>query len=98
MQTYRPSLPPPVPQNLPADVRAHLEDLRRWVIRDSQAVQAAANASNDSLKARYLAASPARVYDGDIVFADGTNWNPGSGKGAYRVEVSGSTVTYTFLG
>jgi hypothetical protein len=75
-----------------------LEEFRKWAIRNSQDVQAAANASNDSLKGRYLTAQPERVQDGDILLADGTLWNPGSGQGAYRVSVSGSTVTYTFLG
>ena len=26
---------------------------------------------------------PARKYDGLTVFADGTNWNPGAGRGIY---------------
>jgi len=30
-----------------------------------------------------LAAEPARYSEGDVVYADGTNWNPGSGAGAY---------------
>lgn len=28
-------------------------------------------------------AAPTRPRDGDIRYADGTNWNPGSGKGFY---------------
>ncbi len=28
-------------------------------------------------------AEPDKVYDGLQVFADGTNWNPGSGQGFY---------------
>lgn len=28
-------------------------------------------------------AAPEKVYDGMVVRADGTNWNPGSGQGAY---------------
>lgn len=32
--------------------------------------------------------------DGDVVFADGTNWNPGSGKGFYGFY----NGTYHFLG
>jgi hypothetical protein len=30
-----------------------------------------------------LHAQPAKVYDGMLARADGTNWNPGSGKGLY---------------
>lgn len=32
---------------------------------------------------RFLAAAPAKLREGMIVGADGTNWNPGSGKGVY---------------
>ena len=28
-------------------------------------------------------AAPAKPTDGDLVYADGTNWNPGSGEGLY---------------
>ena len=37
------------------------------------------------------AAAPAKPREGMIVVADGTNWNPGSGKGAYEYK-SGSWV------
>lgn len=30
-----------------------------------------------------LHAAPTKVYDGLTVFADGTDWNPGSGQGVY---------------
>ena len=30
-----------------------------------------------------LNAQPAKYADGMLVYADGTNWNPGSGEGAY---------------
>jgi hypothetical protein len=30
-----------------------------------------------------LQAQPAKVYDGLLAYADGTNWNPGGGEGLY---------------
>ena len=30
-----------------------------------------------------LNAAPSRVEDGLVVYADGTNWDPGSGEGVY---------------
>ena len=33
-----------------------------------------------------LAAEPARLADGMLVYADGTNWNPGAGAGVYARE------------
>jgi hypothetical protein len=32
---------------------------------------------------RFLPAAPTKLREGMIVGADGTNWNPGAGKGAY---------------
>lgn len=34
---------------------------------------------------------PARISDGDVVWADGTDWNPGSGAGLYA-RISGAWV------
>jgi hypothetical protein len=39
-------------------------------------------------------AAPSKPRDGDIVLADGTDWNPGSGAGFYGYH----NGTYTFLG
>lgn len=38
-----------------------------------------------------LNAAPSRITDGDIVRADGTNWNPGSGAGIYA-RISGAWI------
>lgn len=38
-----------------------------------------------------LAEEPERYANGDVVFADGVNWNPGSGAGVYA-RVSGAWV------
>lgn len=35
-------------------------------------------------------------YDGFLAYADGTNWDPGSGKGFYRYEIGGGT--WVFIG
>lgn len=41
-------------------------------------------------------AAPAKPRDGDIRYADGTTWNPGSGQGIYYYKLSGPT--WVFLG
>jgi hypothetical protein len=69
-----------------------------WANAFAQEILRAANAGNDGIPGRYLNAEPAKPQDGWEYRADGTNWNPGSGKGAYRCSVSGTTVTYTLLG
>ncbi|MEH6435773.1 hypothetical protein [Massilia sp. DD77] len=39
-------------------------------------------------------AEPAKPRDGDLRYADGTEWNPGSGEGIYRF----NGTTWIFLG
>ena len=41
-------------------------------------------------------AEPDRLRDGDIRYADGTTWNPGSGQGIYYYKLSGPA--WVFLG
>lgn len=41
-------------------------------------------AETTTLELRPLHAAPARPREGMIIFADGTDWNPGGGKGAYQ--------------
>lgn len=38
----------------------------------------------DSIRLAELNAAPLKVADGIMVYADGTNWNPGAGRGFYR--------------
>ena len=37
-------------------------------------------------------AAPSNPQSGDVVYADGTSWDPGSGEGIYRYSVAGSWV------
>ena len=43
----------------------------------------AAGKSEDAIYLRELNVAPAKVREGMIALADGTNWNPGSGAGVY---------------
>jgi hypothetical protein len=38
---------------------------------------------SDYLSLKTLYAQPKRIFNGMVVMADGTTWNPGSGAGAY---------------
>lgn len=49
---------------------------------------------SDYLALKTLYAQPKRVFDGMVVMADGTSWNPGSGAGAYVYRAAG----WRFLG
>jgi hypothetical protein len=64
-----------VPAGLPAAARQYLrEELQRIAM---------ALASVDNLDLIQDNAEPAKYSDGRVVYADGSNWNPGSGEGLY---------------
>lgn len=57
---------------------------RQWALEQFRRIAAALYEPNvRSLSLAPLAAAPARLYEGLTVMADGTNWNPGGGKGVY---------------
>jgi hypothetical protein len=86
MQTFQPV---PVPPDAP-------EWFQRWARAHDDQIRKAAASENDSLRGRYLAVAPTRPQDGAIYLAEGSAWNPGSGKGAYRYDAS--SASYVFLG
>lgn len=66
----------------PSEPPSDLEGMRRWLREETLNISAAINA----LAAGHLDQStvaPLKPRDGDIRYADGTSWNPGSGKGIY---------------
>jgi hypothetical protein len=66
------------PNDAPADSAQLQRFLREELAKISAAIGALAAGHLDKLNA-----APAKPRDGDIRYADGTNWNPGSGKGLY---------------
>ena len=42
-----------------------------------------ASVETDAVLLKQWNAEPDKTYDGLVVYADGTNWNPGSGEGVY---------------
>lgn len=67
-----------------------VEDLQRYLESELDAI-ARASAETTALDLRPIYAAPARPREGLIVFADGTEWDPGGGKGAYQY-LSGAWV------
>lgn len=68
--TYTPRNVPQDPAQLPGFFMAELENIARSI-----------NTPIQRLEPLYVA--PTRPRDGDLVLADGTSWNPGSGGGVY---------------
>jgi hypothetical protein len=80
----------------PAPVPADITDpaLRRYLQEMQERIAATfALLAAGHLDPTYKA--PAKPRRGDIRYADGTQWNPGSGEGAYLFK---STGTWAFLG
>lgn len=67
----------------PAPTQAKtVEDLRRWASAELQRVADSSEAAQTpTISISY--AAPAKPITGQLVFADGTQWNPGSGRGLY---------------
>lgn len=67
-----------VPLDSPPAMRAWLASMLRQVA-DALAAPTVSGIHFDTLHAE-----PERKSDGDVVRADGTDWNPGSGEGIYE--------------
>lgn len=72
MASYRAEPPPRDPEALP-------DYLQRELQRISLAFQ-----ELEEFRLAIRHNEPRRPREGEIAFADGTNWDPGSGKGAYE--------------
>lgn len=57
--------------------------LARWLFDEFRRLSEEINTQQERLRVAELNAAPSKPRDGDIVYADGTNWNPGSGEGFY---------------
>lgn len=67
-----------------------VEDLANYLYRELQQIgEAIAGVERIQLVAKN--AEPAKRRDGQIEYADGTNWNPGGGRGVYRWEDASSS-------
>lgn len=64
-------------------------DLRNWISNELVRVSNAFTTSSQTTTLLVLTAAPAKPQIGQIVFADGTNWNPGSGRGLYYYDSGG---------
>ena len=74
---YVPKKAPPLALDL-----ASLQNFANWIEQEFGAV-AREGSETVTLELRVSYREPVRPRDGMIVFADGTSWNPGSGRGAY---------------
>lgn len=67
--------PEPVPEGK--------EELRVYIEREFFRLSGELHIGVDAVRLSELHEEPAKPREGQIVFADGTVWNPGSGRGYY---------------
>lgn len=57
--------------------------LPKYLDNEFNKLQQFVSTGRQILKLETLHVAPTKPEEGDVVFADGTNWNPGSGRGHY---------------
>lgn len=78
---YLPRTPPSNPALLP-----------QWLQDETRRIAQAMEAGVERKSFRVLYAAPDKYQAGDVVYADGTTWDPGSGEGVYRRSLGGAWV------
>jgi hypothetical protein len=81
--------PPTIPQSAPKELKDYGQQLHA-------AVRKASESANDFLSLKVLHAEPTRIVAGMVVYADGSDWNAGSGEGIYRRNAANSA--WVFVG
>jgi len=66
-----------------------LVDLRNFISNELVRVANAFTTEAQTTTLPVLSAAPAKPQIGQVVFADGTNWNPNSGRGLYYYDTNG---------
>jgi hypothetical protein len=64
-----------------------VEELRAYLSRELARVSAIVNMLADGMS-EVVHAPPTKLVNGMVRNADGTNWNPGAGRGMYRYDTS----------
>ena len=75
--------PGPVPENV--------EDLPQYIFQELTKLEGSLR-ENPIAYIAVKNAAPARIKQGDIVYGDGTNFNPGAGEGIYFRNAAGNWV------
>ena len=79
------------PKYTPNPVPSNPEDLPKYIFEELLKLQGALE-ENPVTFIEVKNVAPARIKQGDIVYGDGTNFDPGSGEGIYFRNAAGSWV------
>lgn len=79
------------PKYTPNPVPDDPQDLPQYLLQEFQKIQGALEETPvNFIETRNVA--PERIKQGDIVYADGSDFNPGSGEGIYFRNAAGSWI------
>jgi hypothetical protein len=79
------------PRYTPNPVPDNPDDLPKYIFEELLKLQGALQ-ENPTTYIEVKNATPSRIKQGDIVYGDGTNFDPGSGEGIYFRNAAGSWV------
>jgi hypothetical protein len=66
-----------------------VSDLRSWVSTELLRVSNALTSASQTTTVPVITVAPAKPIIGQVVFADGTTWNPNNGRGLYYYDTGG---------
>ena len=79
------------PKYTPNPVPDNPEDLPQYLLQEFLKIQGALE-ENSTTFIEVKNVAPVRIKQGDIVYGDGTNFNPGAGEGIYFRNAAGNWV------
>jgi hypothetical protein len=65
--------------------------LRSWLVQELNRIANGFTVAGQTTTLPVLSAEPPKPETGQVVFADGTAWNPGSGRGLYYYDTNAWT-------
>ena len=72
-----------------ASSAATVSDLRTWISNELLRVSNAFTTTSQTTTIPVITAAPSKPQIGQVVFADGTSWNPNNGRGLYYYDTGG---------
>ncbi len=77
-----------IPSSTAADTAT---GLRSWLLQELNRIANGFTVASQTTTLPVLTVEPSKPVTGQIVFADGTGWNPGSGRGLYYYDTNAWT-------
>ena len=78
---------------IPSNTSANTTNgLRSWLVQELNRIANGFTVASQSTTLPVITEEPSKPVTGQIVFADGTAWNPGSGRGLYYYDAGWQSI------